>query len=59
MRIYRDEKLCNDRHRWDAFKAVSVASENIDCQVWLLRKDAEAFGTEQLTECASNLDFLL
>lgn len=38
--------------RWAAFKAVSVASENIDCQVWLLRK-AETFGIEQLTECAS------
>lgn len=45
--------------RWDAFKAVSEASENIDCQVWLLRKDAETFGIEQLTEHASNLDFQL
>lgn len=59
MRIYGDEQLSADRHRWDAFKAVSTASENIDCQVWLLRKDAKAFGTEQLTEHGSNLDFHL
>lgn len=59
MWIYRDEKLSNDRHRWDAFKAVSVASENIDCQVWLPRKDAEAFGIELLTDRAPNLDFQL
>lgn len=45
--------------RWDAFKAASVASENIDCQMWLLRKNAGTFGIEQLTECASNLDFQL
>lgn len=48
--IYGEEKLCNDRHRWDA-------SETVDCQVQLLRKDSEAFGTEQLTESGSNLDF--
>lgn len=45
MQIYGDEKLSDDRHRWDAFKAVSMAFENIDRQVLLLRKDAEAFGT--------------
>lgn len=45
--------------RWDAFKAVSVASENTDCQVSLLRKNAETFRIELLTERASNLDFQL
>lgn len=44
---------------WDAFKAVSMASENIDHQVWLLRKDAETFGAEQLTEHGLSLDFQL
>lgn len=46
-------------NRWDAFKAVSVASEDTDCQVWLLRKYAETFGIELLTELASNQDFQL
>lgn len=36
-----------------------MAFENIDRQAWLLRKDAEAFGIEQLTERGSNLDFQL
>lgn len=38
---------------------VPMASENVDHQVWLLRKDAEAFGTKQLTERGSNLDLQL
>jgi len=41
------------------FKAVSTAFENIDRQAPLLRKAAEAFGTEQLAEPGSNLDFQL
>lgn len=59
MRIYGDEQLSDDRHRWDAFQAVSTASANAERRVWLLRRDAEAFGTEQLTERGSNLDFQL
>lgn len=45
--------------RWEAFKAVTVASENIDCQVWVQRKDAEVFGINYLTEHTPNLDFQL
>lgn len=59
MQIRGDEELSGGRLRRDAFEAASTAFENIDHQVWLLRKDAEAFGTERLTEHGSNLDFPL